>query len=87
MVRNFNNASGNYVGGCWVADQYLESVLQKAGVSWPEDGIVEEKWKAVSAALTSVADDVLGTSSHCQPDRFSDSQSRLQPLFNNRNRA
>ena len=42
------NTSG---GGCRVADQYL-------GTSWPEDGAVEEKWRAVSAALTSAADGV-----------------------------
>ena len=71
------NASGNDVGGCQVADQYLESVLQKAGASWSEDGAVKEKCIAVSAALKSAADDVLGTLSRCQLDSFSDSQSRL----------
>ena len=39
------------------------------------DRIVEDKWKAVSAALTSAADDVLRTSSRHQPNWFSDSQS------------
>jgi len=80
-------ASGNEAGDHLVADQYLECVLERASASWPEDGTVEEKWKAVSAALTSAADGVLGTSSRRQPDWFSDSQSRLKPLLNNRNRA
>ena len=33
-------------------------MLQKAGASWPENGIVEEKWKAVSVALTPAVYDV-----------------------------
>ena len=61
-------------------------MLQKAGTSWPEDEVVEEKWRAVSTALTTAADNVLGTSSRHQPDWFSDSE-YIQPLFNNRNRA
>ena len=37
------NASGNDVGGCLIADQYLESVLQRASASWPKDGAMKEK--------------------------------------------
>ena len=41
----------------WLLIIYLESVLQRASTSWPEDGAVEGKQKAVNAALTSAADD------------------------------
>ena len=41
-----------------VVDHYIETVLEKASESWPEDGTVDEKWQAVSTALTSMAEDV-----------------------------
>ena len=81
------SSGGSGADGCAVADHYLETVLDRASASWPEDGAVEEKWQVVSAALTSAAADVLGTSSRHQPDWFIDSQSRLQPLISNRNRV
>ena len=45
------------------------------------------KWEAVRAALTSAAEDVLGTITWCQPDRFQESLSQLRPLLDHRNEA
>ena len=33
--------------------------MEKAGGAWPEEGDMEEKWKAVSCALTSTTEDLL----------------------------
>ena len=59
------SSGGHGVGGGTVANHYIETVLEKASESWPEDGAVAEKWQAVSAALTSAAEEVLGTSLWC----------------------
>jgi len=56
MLRNLKQVVIMLVA-IWLLIIYLESVLQRASTSWPEDGAVEGKQKAVNAALTSAADD------------------------------
>ena len=51
------------VGGYAVAGRYIETVLEKGREFWPVDGVVKEKWQAVSAVLLSAATEVLETSS------------------------
>ena len=68
-------------------DEYQEQVTEKAGEAWPEEGGVEEKWKAVSCALISSAEDLLGTAGCPQPDWFHDSLEELKPLLRLRNEA
>ena len=80
-------ADGQGAGGCAVAGHYIKTVLEKAGELWPVDGVVEEKWQAVSAAISSTGTEVLGTSSRYQPDWFIDALVRLLPLLSNWNRA
>ena len=67
MLRNLMLVERVLVAVWLLISIILESVLQKAGASWPEDDAVEEKWKVIIITLTSAADDVLGTSSHRQP--------------------
>lgn len=70
-----------------VRDKYQEVVLERASESWPEDGDVMAKWEAVRSAMTSAADDVLGTTARRQPDWFQESMSQLRPLLKQRNEA
>ena len=43
-------------------------VMGRASEAWLEKGGVEEKWLAVHFALASAAEDVLGITTHHQPD-------------------
>ena len=60
MWRSFASAS--------LREEYQEQVMEKAGEAWPEEEGMEEKWKAVSWALTSIAEDLLGMAGRSQPD-------------------
>ena len=39
---------------------YVEAVVEKAREEWPDDGTVEEKWRAVRRALVDTAVETLG---------------------------
>ena len=66
---------------------YLETLVQRFSDSWSDNEMLEEKWKIVKDAVNTVAQDVLGCSSHRQLDWFADSLGHLQPLTVGRNKA
>ena len=70
-----------------ICDKYQEKVLELANEAWSEEDNVVGKWEAVRGALTSAAEDVLGTTTRRQPDWFQESQGQLKPLFKRRNDA
>ena len=68
-------------------EKYQQEFLERADKAWSEDDNVVGKWEAVRAALTSAAEDVLGTITRHQPDRFQESLGQLRPLLDHRNEA
>ena len=70
-----------------IHDKYQEKVLELANQEWSEEDNVVGKWQAVRGALTSAAEDVLGTTTRSQPDWFQESLGQLKPLLTRRNDA
>ena len=67
--------------------KYQKEVLERAGEPWLDDDSVARRWDVVRTALTSAAEEVLGTTTRHQPDWFQESLDQLQPLLNSRNEA
>ena len=51
----------------------MEAVVKKAK-EWPDDGMVEEKWRAMRTAFVDTAVETLGKATKSQPDWFLDSE-------------
>ena len=64
-----------------IRDKYQEKVLELANEAWSEEDNVVGKLEAVCGALTSAAEDVLGTTTRRQPDWFQESLGQLKPLL------
>ena len=73
--------------GQMIRGKYQEKVLELANEAWSEEDNVVGKWEAVRGALTSAAEDVLGTTTRRQPDWFQESLGQLKPLLKRRNDA
>ena len=77
---------GEYDGGDQlVMEEFQEEVVERARVAWPEEGMAEDKWKAVCTALTEAADSRLDRVKGRQPDWFQESLDELRPKLRNKN--
>ena len=65
--------------------RYQEVVGRRARDSWDSDKSVEEKWSALSSAMTEAAKSELGTDQRRHPDWFRENHEHLEPLFRKRN--
>ena len=62
--------------------KYVARVLKRSEAEWPkEQEAVEEKWRAIQAALVNTAVEVLGKEKKRQPDWFQDSKDHLRPYL------
>ena len=92
-VRRFD-ASGlrrvSRTGGGEVRSQrqeYVEGVVERAREEWPDEGTVEEKWRAMRTALVDTAGETLGKAKRSQPDWFLDADDTIRPFLQTRNAA
>ncbi len=56
-----------------MCDRYLNEVLERTDEACRDDEDVAERWDVVRAALTTAAENVLGTTTRRQPDWFQES--------------
>ena len=70
-----------------MCDRYLNEVLERTDEACKDDEDVAERWDVVRAALTTAAENVLGTTTRRQPDWFQESLNKLKQLLNLRNDA
>ena len=71
---------------CTPRERFQDETVREAQAAWPQDGSVEEKWKAIRLALTKAAESVLGSEQRRQPDWFQESKTTILPALEHRNR-
>ena len=67
--------------------EYGKAVVERAREEWPDEGTVEEKWRAMRTALVDTADEMLGRAKRSQPDWFLESEDTIRQFLQARNAA
>ena len=79
--RSMDDKGRNTIRG-----KFENEVCERIQKKWKSDGTVEEKWNVMKTALCETASSVLGTARKRQADWFRESNDRLRPLIEERNR-
>ena len=71
---------------CTLRERCQNETVREAQAAWPQNGSVEEKWKAIRSALNKAAESVLGSEQRRQPDWFQESKTTILPALEYQNR-
>ena len=61
--------------------------MERAREEWPDEGTIEEKWRAMRTALVDTAGETLGKAKRSHPDWFLDAEDTIRPFLQARNAA